>query len=585
MRRKTEKTGKPEKTEKIENAESVTGFSRQTEPGEPEKQENQAGPAEQPEPEEQSKPEKPEKSAELSEKGSEPAAATKTKKKKKRVSRRARYGVTAAASAVVVTVAVLLLNLLADVLENRFPLTLDLTSDGMYTLSEESVKLATGLTKNVQVVIFSGESAFSNPSTGYEVYDTLLSQFYNTIQQYRLRSNGKLTYRFIDLDNNPTLASRYEEYDVGSGSILFLCGDRSQTMTINDLYTQNVDYNTYTATYTSEVERMVAAKVNLVSTDVIKKAAVLTGHGEQDELIQSVTDVMENNGCEVTNLDITASAEPQEDTSIFVIVAPGEDYTPQEVAKLREWLDNGGKRERDLLVFTGYRSACTNLFSFLEDSYAIRVENAIVCETDAMNVYNRNPYYVYGDIAATDFTGDLGEKRVLTPFTRQLTLLGDTDKEKSSYTIPLVTYGESAKLQSLASMNGEEGAPTGEESLYLGTSYPLIGAAYTTSRVYNNNDGGYYTTDVLVFGSELFLYSGLLQTVSSAFNEDCFLNTFRGLTGLESVITVSSRDLHTETLDFGNSVTPVVLLILFVVVLPLLMIAAAIAVFLRRRHL
>ena len=503
----------------------------------------------------------------------------------KRLSRKMRYGTTAAITIVIVIAAILLLNVLADTLENRFPLTVDLTADGTYTLSEESIKLAESLDKDVQIVIFAKETAFTSPSTSSDVFNTILSQFYNTLQQYRLRSGGRVSFSFVDLDNNPTLAASYQTYGVAQNDILFLCGDRFEKMAINDLYTQSADYTTYTYTYTSEVERTVATKINLVSTNDLKTAAMLSGHGEAEEFVSSVTAVLSSNGCRVDTLDITASEEPTEDTDVFVIVAPTADYSDEEIARIRSWLDNGGHREKDLLVFTSYRAACPNLCAFLNDEYGIEVGESIVCETDGANVYNRNPYYTYADIASTDYTADLTESRVLSVYTRPLTLHLTDSAEESNYSKPLVTFGETARLQSFASAYGEDGAATGQDSLVPADEYPIVGAAYTVARIYDNNDNQYYTTNVMVFGSEDFLYSSLLESLPSAQNEALFLNAFRGLTGINSILQFSSRSLTQDTLDFGDSVTSTVLTILFIGVLPVLMIVLAIAVFLRRRRL
>lgn len=515
----------------------------------------------------------------------QPAAQADTKKPKKRLSRKVRFGSMAVVTTVVVVVAILLLNVLMDVLENRYPINIDLTADKTYTLSEDSLKLARQVDKEVQIVVFSDESTFSSPNTGTEMYNTLLSQFYNTIQQYRLESDGKIAYRFVDLDANPTLASAYQQYDVSSGSILFLCGDRSQVISVNDLYSYEADYTNYTVTYSSEVERMVATKVNLVSADVIKTAALLTGHGEREDVIAGVTTVLQNNGCEVTSLDMTASQEPSEEVSVFVLVGPTTDYSAEEIARLRAWLDNDGKREKDLLVFLNYSSRLPNLFEMLNDQYGIEVTDNLVCETDAANESNQNPYYAYADIASTDYTENMTDSRVLSLFTREMKLHLTDSKDESSYSKALVTFGETAKVQTLASALGEEGAETGDASLRDADSYPIVGAAYTTSRLYDNNDNCYYSTDVMVFGSDLFLFSGVLENVPSAHNEEMFLSVFRGLTGIESAISISSRSLTQEMLDFGGSLVPNVLMIVFVIVLPLLLIALAIAVFLRRRHL
>ncbi len=500
---------------------------------------------------------------------------------KKRLSRKWRFGTVALVTTAVVVAAVLLLNVVMDVVEKRYPLTVDLTADGTYTLSEESIALAKGIEQPVSIVVFTAESFFASPNTGADMMDTVLTQFYQTVKQYQAQSGGKVTARFIDLDANPTLANQYAEYGVQGGSILFLCGDRYQTITLMDLYDYDGSY--YEGfTYTSEVERVVASKINLVSAAAVKHAVMLTGHGESQEVAETLTALLSSNGCEVQTLDITASTEPPANVDVFVIAGATTDFSTEEITKLRGWIDNGGKRERDLLVLLDPATVQKNLNEMLADEFGIVVEDRLISETDTDNVYNMVAYNTYADVADTEFTQDLQGKRVLIPMARPLTLTLTESTDESKFSKPLVTFGETARVQELSKIGAtEEEAAKAEKA----ASYPLVAAAYTTDRLYDNNDNRYYATDVMVFGSVMFCYDTVLN-VSSACNEELFLNTFRGLTGLESVISVSNRSLSQETLDFGGSKVPAVLGIgIFTIGLPALMIVLAIVVFVRRRRL
>lgn len=504
--------------------------------------------------------------------------------KKRRISRKWRFGTIAFVTTAVVVAVVILLNVVMDTVEERFPLTVDLTAEGTFTLSDESIQLAKGVEKPVEIVVFTAESFFSAPNTGVDMMDTVLTQFYQTIKQYQAQSDGNVTYRFVDLDANPTLAAKYEAYGIESGSILFLCGERYQTITLYDLYDYDgSQYEGYT--YTSEVERVIAAKVNLVSASTVKKVVMLTGHEEMDEIITSMDSVLTANGCDVEQLDITASSEPPEDVGVFVIPAAGEDYSADEIARLRKWLDNNGKRERDLVVLFDWQTRTPNLQEMLADEYGLQVLDQVVCETDANNVFNMNMYYSYADVADTDFTADLTEERALMPATRPINVTVTDSKDESMYGKALITFGETAKVQDLAKALSTDSTDETEAEPVAAEEYPLVGAAYTTDRLYDNNDNRYYTTDVMVFGSAMFAYSQTMD-VSSACNEELFLNTFRGLTGLESVISVSNKTLGAETLDFSGSLVPAVLGIgVFTIGLPAILIIVAIVVFVRRRRL
>lgn len=513
-----------------------------------------------------------------------PAVSSAETQKRGLFSRKLRLGTVATVTTVVVIAAILLLNVVMDIIETRYPLTLDLTAEGTYSLSEDSITLARGLEKDVEIIAFRGDSYFESPNTGYEQLNTVITQFYQTLKQYQLESGGRVTYQFIDLDANPTVAARYEAYDITANSVLFLCEDRYQVIVLDDLYSMDIDYTTYAYTFDSEVERTIAAKVNLVSAANVKTVTLLTGHEEDSYAISGLTSLLSSNGCVVETLDITASAEPVEGNSVFIIPAATTDYTAEEIAKLRKWIDNDGKREVDLVVFVNAAVRLPNLYEMLSDEYGIAVQEQIVVETDANNVYNQNPYYTYADVQSTDHTASLSGQRVLMAYAAPLTLTITDSSDEAKYARALASYGETAKVQPLESRLGEEGSTSGVESLRAAEAYPLVTAAYMTDRLFDNDDDRYYVTDVMVFGSPTLVYESAAN-VTSACNEDLFLSTFRGLTGLESVISISSRSLDTETLDFGGSQTPIVLGVIFMAVLPIAIVAVAITVFVRRRRL
>lgn len=507
------------------------------------------------------------------------------KSKASRLTRKWRLGTVATVTMVIVIAVILMLNVVMDAIETRYPLTVDLTSDGMYTLSEESVTLAKELDKDVQILVFRDEAYFTSPNTGYDALNTILMQFHQTLKQYQLESGGKVTYQFIDLDANPTMASRYEAYEVTSNSVLFLCEDRYQHITMDDLFSYDINTSTYAYEFTSNVERAVAAKINLVSAANVKTVTLLTGHGEDAYAIAGLESVLSSNGCLIEQLDITASAEPSEETSVFIIPAATTDYTTEEIARLRAWLDNDGKREKDLVVLVNSVVRLPNLYELLNDEYGIEVLEEVVVETDANNVYNQNPYYTYADVQETEYTASLVGQRAMLTYAASLKLNITDSTEQSKYAKVLASYGETAQVQPLESRLGEEGAESGVASLKDAQSYPIVTAAYTTDRLFDNNDDRYYTTDVMVFGSPTLVYESTLN-ITSACNEDLFLNTFRGLTGLESVISISSRSMDMEMLDFGGSLVPKVLgIYVFTIGLPLVMIVIAVVVFVRRRRL
>ena len=109
---------------------------------------------------------------------------------------------------------------------HKYPISLDLSADKIYTLSEESVKIAEAIDKDLEIVVFAAESEFSNPTMGAQnslpEFDTAMKEFYSALHQYKSHSKDKLTYSFIDPNQEPAKFAAYNDYEVANGDILFL---------------------------------------------------------------------------------------------------------------------------------------------------------------------------------------------------------------------------------------------------------------------------------------------------------------------------------------------------------------------------
>ena len=80
--------------------------------------------------------------------------------------RRRNIRVTAIAVTAVVAVAVVLLNIVVGVLADRFPLSIDLTEDEVYSLTDEGIKIAEQIDKDVTVTFFMQEDILKKPGSG-----------------------------------------------------------------------------------------------------------------------------------------------------------------------------------------------------------------------------------------------------------------------------------------------------------------------------------------------------------------------------------------------------------------------------------
>lgn len=506
-----------------------------------------------------------------------PKAEAHGKKKHRGVSRKFRYGTLSTVLTLVVVAAVVLVNVVAGLLNDRFPLNLDLTSDKLFTLSEESRQVAQSIDADIDVVVFAGEENFSDATTD-STAGSIMRQFYELMKQYEAQSGGHVKTTYLDVVANPTLASRYSEYEVQSGDILFIGNGKHKKANINDLASYTSSH--YSTTISgSQVEKIVASNLVNISSEYTPVVALLTGHDEASYSLQGIQSVLSANNYEVREIDITGSEELGDDINTLVIAAPSKDYTDDEVKKVREWMNNGGNLGRNLAVFVNYQADCPNLYEYLNVDFGIEVTNNLIIETDINRYFRSNQSWLYGDIADTDYTGNsAGDRKALTMLTRQLLTHRESDTSSTLFNTDLITYSDSAQLVTLQEGQTEEVTPFEPEET------PVVGTAMAT-RWETGEDGESRTSHVLVSGSQDLVNSGLLSSMTTVNNEEFTLDLFGEMTGNQETVNISTQSLDQATLSFSGGQALVIGFGIFTIGLPAVTLIICLVVFLRRRHL
>lgn len=197
----------------------------------------------------------------------------------------------------------------------RHPWRVDLTEAGLYTLSEQSRKIAKAVD---QPVTIKGFFQSAEPAR-LEVEDLL--------ESYRL-ANKKIRYTFIDPDRNPEEAGRYDIRQYGT---LVLEGyDRRQTI-------QQAD------------EQSITNALFKLMREEQKKIYFVAGHGEHSISdfnqagYSSVRSALERENYAVQSLSLLQQKGVPEDAAAVVIAGPEKPYFQEEVESLERYVEDGGR--------------------------------------------------------------------------------------------------------------------------------------------------------------------------------------------------------------------------------------------------
>ncbi|MBI5649657.1 MAG: GldG family protein [Chloroflexi bacterium] len=228
-------------------------------------------------------------------------------------SRGARYG----SNSVVVSIVFIAIVGLIAYLGERYNQRWDTTADKSNTLAPLSVKVVQDLKEPVQAIAFYTLTGGLNRS---EAEDRL--------KEYAHFSD-KFTYKFIDPQAEPQIAQEYKvQMD---GTIVFERGKRRE--------------NTFQAD-----EQSITNAIVKVAQDTQPTLYLTTGHGEHaprdsgENGYGMMASAMEsiNYKVEVINLKTVTETLPA-DIKVLVIAGPRQPFEPEEVARVKTYLENGGR--------------------------------------------------------------------------------------------------------------------------------------------------------------------------------------------------------------------------------------------------
>ena len=510
------------------------------------------------------------------------------KEKKVRNLRKLRYGTTSTAVTIVVIAAVVLLNVLVGILADRYPISLDLSKDKVFSLSEESVKIAQNVTDDLEIVVFSAESTFSAPGSTNDNQETILREFYNALRQYRSESGGHISFTFIDPDQEPEKFAKYSSYEVQTGDVLLLYGDRNKVCSITDMYTVDTSsyYTTGNVSITeSKVERVLSSAIYNLTGGKEHIVQVLVGHEEDSNTMAGLKSLYELNGYVFKEMTITGSAAFDEEAEILLIAAPQKDYSDAEIKRVQQWYFNNGNYGRHLMVYVNPTASCPNLYEFLQVEYKIQVTDELLLETDLNRMQSYNQLYTLCDVPASDLTpNSQSTGKVLTLQARRLTTTlpeKDAEGKNPTYGVLMTSYPESAQLIRLQDYSDQnaDGTYSADKN-----AYPLTSMIACVNTGFNSNTQESTEGSVVVSGCPLMAYEQISGDAAYR-NEELLLDAVNTMIGADTGISVSNKTLSTDTVSFSDATQLILGMGVFTVGLPLLTLIICLVVFIRRKNL
>ncbi len=479
-------------------------------------------------------------------------------------SRSFRYGGIATAITAGFIVVVVLINILATALYERFPLGVDLTSDQKYSLSEEAIDYLADVDEDIVIYMLS-------PQSTYEAYDESTGVPLNRLPRIAeeiSKANNHIKVEYIDLDANPTFAQKYSEESLSPLHIIIESAKRHFTISVYDLFDIQTSTTTGSSSVTGEkIELTLVSKILSCAMDTVPKVSFVTGHNEDTTSLAAFRQLLSDNGFETEEISLATDGIP-EDTNFLVIAAPKLDYTADELKLLDAYLAKDANRPTLMVTFSASYAPLENFDAFLAE-WGIKAGEGMLVETQQNRYFSNSPNIAIGNLGASDYAQDFTSSQVppVVANSKPIELLFTS---KGNITTESVVTSSNT-----AQMVDSDGNPIDATT----NSYDVLTVS-TNTRYEGTTE---FTANVIAVGSNDFFNA---SSIFSCINDDIIMKIYNSISGREGQdVAISTRTVSDTAISVTNTQAVWIGIVLFTVAVPLLLLVAGVVIWLRRRHL
>lgn len=297
----------------------------------------------------------------------------------------------------VVLAAVIILNLFVAELPSTYT-KYDLSSLGLYTISEETETILSNVEEDVNVYILT--------QRGSEKQNTV-----ELLERYEAM-NSHIHVSTVDPLSNPNFISNYTDQSLNDNSVIVESAKRSTAIDYYDIYpTQYSDEELYYYYYYGQMptgtpyfngELMFTTAVDFVTRDDLPTMYSLTGHGET-ELGTTYLEYIGSENVGTAEISLLNIDSIPEDCSSILINNPTSDLSSSDVEMLKGYLDEGG----NIILVTGattYNSVSMPNLASLTEYMGLESADGVVVETDR-NRYMGYAHYLLPNLNSSASTG------------------------------------------------------------------------------------------------------------------------------------------------------------------------------------
>ena len=443
---------------------------------------------------------------------------------------------------------------IANVAADKLPWKYDMTTERIFSLSDQTEKVIKNLNSTINITAFYQE--------GKE--DTTVKAL---LEEYVKAGKGKISLEFVDAERDPVVAKKFDRNNEGifNESILFESGGNIKKVNSSDIYSLN---NAYGKSFSGE-QQFTGAILN-ISAPELTKVYFLEGHQETklNEDLFKLRGKIESEACIAESLNLVKANGVPKDAGVLVVVSPKRDLSNEERVMLSDFLSGGGRMIL-LLDVLGTETKLDNFGGLLE-FYGIGIKNNFVVEENQNFFYSNNNMYLVPDYTDQSIVESLKEENmaIIFPYSLNLELLKTNDK--NLIVEPILRTSD----ESWSRYNITDATPTKTEQDIAGPA----NVAVAVER--DNSDDRQKNTKIFAAGNAKFVGNDMLDVQG---NVDLFMNAVNWVQDKKEAIAIRSKIINSNQMAVNGTMF-IVLLAVSILGIPMLAFGAGISVWVRRRH-
>lgn len=487
----------------------------------------------------------------------------------------------------------IILNILVGALTDRFVLEFDMSLNKDNSISEENIEYIKGIEDKVTVTVCADEETYSSymgyyAQQYYSVSDDAATSYYDqtvTLVNKYADYNKNITVNFVDTQSTKftEISSKYSSEKLMYGDIIISTekdgAEKHKIISYDDIYYlyEDTTYASYGMSFYTvsgnNIETALTSAISYVTSDKIKRAAIITGHSATDYTATYQT-LLKDNNYETEIISDSLVTEISSEYDLVVIPCPSTDFIGTELDAVSEFLDNDGKLGKGLIFVADVTAPyLTNLYDFLEQ-WGIVVEDGILFETNSSNHMADDPTTLGSyTTEAEDILS--GMSVCITGYNAPM--YAGFESEGG---ITVTSFMETPDSV-VAAPKGVDASWTEADNYETDTYSTVIQAAKSDY----DEDNNPITSYVTAFSSTHFLESEYSEYSSVSNKDVLFAVSERGAGADKTDISFVSKYIDEES--FADQVTEAssnTMRIIFMIILPIICIAAGIYIYIKRRN-